>query len=154
MRTPIGVPRQALQLSQRQIKLLCAEVSRSIARLREAWDAKAEELAELVELLEVLEFAKAKPHAEFTNAERAILRNQRLMMLAVAELMERATSGHLPAAHKLVDRIRDLERILLNTIRHLIVLESQLRVAARNSSARAERRRANTLSMPRPLSKM
>jgi hypothetical protein len=65
----------------------------------------------LVELLEVLEFAKVKPHAEFTNTERAILRNQRLLMVALAELMERATSGHLPTGNKLVDRVHDMERL-------------------------------------------
>jgi hypothetical protein len=81
MRIPVEVPKQALHLSQRQIEVLTTEVSRSIASLREAWDANPEELSELVELLEVLEFAKAKPHAELINAKRAILRNQRLMML-------------------------------------------------------------------------
>jgi hypothetical protein len=105
------VPAQALHLSQRQIELLSAEVSRSIAREREAWDANAEVLSELVELLDVLEFAKAKPHAEFTNAERAVLRNQRLLMMALAELMEQATSSHLPMADKFVDRAHDMERL-------------------------------------------
>jgi len=45
-------------------RVLSVAISRSIGRLREAWDADAEELSELVELLlEVLEFAKAKPYA-------------------------------------------------------------------------------------------
>lgn len=56
-------------------------------------------------ILEAAEFAKVKPHAEFTDADRAILRNQRLVMIAVAELMEAATSGHLPVADKLAHRI-------------------------------------------------
>jgi hypothetical protein len=61
----------------------------------------------------VLEFAKMKPHAEFANADRAVLRNQRLLMMALAELMERATSEHLPTGDKLVDRLRDMERLWL-----------------------------------------
>lgn len=48
---------------------------------------------------------------EFNSAEKAILRNQRMMMLALANLVrENTKAGNEYRADKLSNRVKDMER--------------------------------------------